>query len=503
MTDRFPFPSGELRYRTLRGVLIAGGFIAFIDVLVLTQGLIVTRLLGPREIGLYGIASTFVLSAVALKRVGIDEAFVAQEEPDQEREFQIAFTLDLALAAICALAICAAAPLVAVVWGNGRLSGLTIALAYLPLALALQAPMWVFFRRMEFTRQRSLQAVQPAVAIAVTIPLAVLGVGVWSIVIGQAAGYAVAVVAGVRISPYRLRLRFDRHTARRYLHFSAPIFVTAVAALLIAQGQTLTFKLHGGLAAAGFITLAMLLTRYVDRADQIVTAAIYPAICAIKGHTVRLEELFVKSNRATLLWVLPFSGALVLFAPDVQRLLLGPRWHPAVVLVQGLAVATALAQLSFNWFAFYRARGDNRPAAVESSVGAVMFVVLAIPGLLLAGAAGFVAGRILGVLVVVAVRRYYVKRLLPGVRYATIVRPALTALLAAAGSVVLVRLASWGDGRPVVQTALEFALFVAVYAIAITRSERRLMGELLGGLRGRAPHAPGSDAEVATQPRRR
>jgi hypothetical protein len=40
-----------------------------------------------------------------------------------------------------------------------------------------------------------------------------------------------------------------------------------------------------------------------------------------------------------------------------------------------------------------------------------------------------------------------------------------------------------------VQSALEFALFVVVYVIAITRSERRLMSELLGGLRGRATRA--------------
>jgi O-antigen/teichoic acid export membrane protein len=477
----------------MRGVVIAGTFVVLIDVLVLTQGLIVTRVLGPREIGLYGIASVFALSLIALKRVGIDEAFVAQEEPDQEREFQIAFTLDLALATICAVAIAALAPLVAVVWRNDRLVGITAALAYLPVALALQAPMWVFFRRMDYLRQRSLQAVQPAVAIVVTVPLAVLGVGVWSIVIGQAAGYAVAIVTGLKVSPYRLRLRFDRHAGRRYLTFSAPIFVTAVAALLIAQGQTLAFKLHGGLAAAGFITLALLLTRYVDRADQIVTAAIYPAICAIKGKTRLLEELFVKSNRATLLWVLPFSGGLVLFAADIQHLLLGPRWHPAIVLVQGLAIATALAQLGFNWFAFYRAHGNNRPAAIESTVGAILFVTLAIPGLLLAGSVGFVVGRIAGVVVVVAVRRHYVKRLLPGVRYATFVRPALVPLLAATGSVLVVRFAAWGDGRPVVQTGLEIALFVVVYVFAITRRERRLMGELLGGLRSRPTGADGFD----------
>ena len=51
----------------------------------------------PAQIGLYGVVSTTVISLIALKRVGIDEAFVQQEEPDQEREFQYAFTLELGL----------------------------------------------------------------------------------------------------------------------------------------------------------------------------------------------------------------------------------------------------------------------------------------------------------------------------------------------------------------------------------------------------------------------
>ena len=62
---------------------------------MLIQGLVVTRLLGPSQIGLYGVVSTTVISLIALKRVGIDEAFVQQDEADQEREFQHAFTLEL------------------------------------------------------------------------------------------------------------------------------------------------------------------------------------------------------------------------------------------------------------------------------------------------------------------------------------------------------------------------------------------------------------------------
>jgi len=303
-----------------------------------------------------------VTSLLMLKRVGIDEAFVQQEEEGQEVEFQRAFTLELLLGIAFAVVVAVVAPLLAVIYGDDRLVALTLATAYLPIAFALQAPTWVFFRRMDFARQRGLQAVVPVVTFLVTVPLAATGFGVWSLVVGPLAGNIAGGLVAIAVSPYRLRLRYDRDTARRYLRFSGPIFVTAVAVLVVSQGQVLAFTLHDGLAAAGFITLAVTFTRYVDRADAIVTSTIYPAICAIQNRTTQLTELFVKSNRATLMWVLPFAAGVILFAPDLVSFVLGHRWRPAVVLLQGLAAATAVQQLGFKLvLVLPRAQPDGPP----------------------------------------------------------------------------------------------------------------------------------------------
>ena len=105
-----------------------------------------------------------------------------------------------------------------------------------------------------------------------------------------------------------------------------------------------------------------------------VASTIYPAICAVRDQIETLEEIFVKSNRAAMIWSVPFCAGIVLFAPDLVEFVLGSEWEPAVVLLQGLAVATALQQLGFNWFSFYRARGDSRPQAVEAGVMAVAFL---------------------------------------------------------------------------------------------------------------------------------
>ncbi len=484
MSDRLTFPRHELRRRTVRGALVTGGFLVGIDAIVLAQGLVVTRLLGPREIGLYGVVSTTVISLIALKRVGIDEAFVQQAEAEQEREFQYAFTLELGLSILMAAVIVASAPLVALVYRDDQLFALMASLAYLPLAFAFQAPLWIFFRRMDYRRQRSLQAIQPLISFVVTVPLAAgTDLGVWSIIVGQVAGYVFAVGATLVVSPYRLALRYDRAVTARYLRFSVPILLTVAATMLIAQAQILAIKLHDGLAAAGYITLAVTLTRYIDRADQIVTATIYPAICAIQGQRRALEELYVKSNRATLMWVLPYAVGIVLFAPDLVRFVLGPSWRPAVVLLQGLAVVGAITQLGFNWFSFFRAHGDTRPPGVEAAAGAAAFFCLAVPGLLLYGFDGFVAGRIAGALVAFAVRGFYIRHLLPGVRYRQLVTPTLIPIVLACAGAIAMRLALWGGHRPLIQAIVESALFVCIYAITALWRERPLVSELLGALR--------------------
>ena len=484
VSDRLSFPRSELRRRTVRGAAVTSVFLVGIDGLVLIQGLVVTRLLGPVAIGLYGVVSTTVISLIALKRIGVDEAFVAQDEPDQPREFQYAFTLDLGLSVGMTAVILLAAPLVALVYREHQLLALMASLAYLPIAFALQAPLWIFFRRMDYRRQRSLQAIQPFVCFCVTIPLAAAtNLGVWSLIVGQIAGYLVAVPITIASSPFPLAIRYDRAVARRYMLFSAPVFVTVIAAMFIAQGQILAIKLHDGLAAAGYITLAVTLTRYIDRADQIITATIYPAICAIKDQRRALEELYEKSNRATLIWVLPYAVGIVLFAPDLVHFLLGPKWAPAVVLLQGLAVAGAITQLGFNWFSFYRARGETRPAAVEAVIGATAFVVLAIGGLLLDGFHGFVAGRVLAALVALCVRTVYTRRLLPGVRFRALLAPTLPPLAAATALTVALRLALWGGKRTLLQAIAELVLFAVVYTASAAHQERSLLSELLGARR--------------------
>uniref|UniRef100_A0A6J5ZW98 Unannotated protein n=1 Tax=freshwater metagenome TaxID=449393 RepID=A0A6J5ZW98_9ZZZZ len=449
--------------------------------LVLLQGLIVTVLLGPSDIGLYGIVTVTAMSIVELRRVGIDEGFVQQNAANQEQEFEAAFTLELAVGLVAALLIAVSAPIIALVYGQPELLPLCLAVAYLPVAFALQAPQWIFFRRMEYLRLRLLQAAIPAVTFAVTVPLAASGVGVWALVIGPLAGNLVGIAAAVAVSPYRLRLRRDKAAWRRYLNFSSPIFLTSLGLLVMAQGQIALVGIPEGLAWAGFMTVALMLTRYADRADQIVATTIYPAICAIPGRTAAMVELFEKSNRLTLVWTVPFCASLVLFANDLVDYILGSEWQRAVPLIVGLAIATAVQQLGYNWFSFFRAAGEAKPQAIETWTLVAVFLLLGVPGFLIFGVWGFVVGRVAASCAMVAVRRLFMGQLLPGARLAPLAAGAGIPVLLAALPIVVIRVLVGAD-RTALWAVGELVLWCALLAALFLRRERALWSELRGYL---------------------
>ena len=216
---------------------------------------------------------------------------------------------------------------------------------------------------------------------------------------------------------------------------------------------------------------------------MILATTVYPAIVRVRDRQPVLEETFVKSNRLALMWAFPFGAGLALFGADLVDFVLGDEWEPAVVLIGGLAVATAVQQLGYNWFAFYRARGEPWPQAVESGAFAGAFAAFAVPGALLGGSWWFVAGRMVCTFCALAVRRVYLRRLFPGARLSSLAWRGAAPVLIATAPVLAVRGALWGGERTAAQAIAELVLWLAVLALATRRLERGLLSELAGYLR--------------------
>jgi O-antigen/teichoic acid export membrane protein len=211
-----------------------------------------------------------------------------------------------------------------------------------------------------------------------------------------------------------LKLRYDRGTARQYVRFSTPILFSSLSSLVLMQSTTLFARSAAGLAGVGALSLANSVKNYTAFADQIISQAMYPAVCAVKDRVDLMFESFVKSNRLALMWGFPAGVGVALFAPDLIAYVLGHRWDSAVFVLQMVGLVSAIGHIAFNWDDYVRATGDTRPVMKYAWIGVAAWFVGPIPLLATHGLDGYGVGLFFVAAINFVVRGYFMRKLFPG-----------------------------------------------------------------------------------------
>ncbi len=479
----------NLRRRTARGVIVNGVFNVGTTALNLIKGVAVAGFLTTAEYGRWGLMLAAFMALVTLASVGVDDKYIQQDDADQQRAFEVAFTFQAALSALLALLVVVGMPLFGLLYRQPGIviPGMALALA-LP-AVTLQMPLWTHYRRMDYMRQRSLQVIDPVVSFVGVLALAAAGVGIWGLVIGELTGTWVAAIVIVRASPYPLRFRWDWAVAREYRRFTWPLFVSACATVLLSQVPLTVGARVLGVAAVAALGLAHNISLFAQRVDTVVTQTLYPVICAVKDRADLLFESFWKSNRLALLWAAPLGASAALFAGDFVHYVLGDKWRYAVTLLAFYGVCAALNQIAFNWSAFMRALGDTRPLAVADGLTLIGTLIVPVPLLATVGLNGFGVGMVVVTVLGLIVRLWFLRRIFPALAVVGHITRGLGPAVAATGAVLALRAVAPSSPHGGGLVLIEVAIFVAIAAGVTYLSERTLLRESLGYLRGRVSFA--------------
>ena len=480
-------PTTGRRAKAARGTVVNSAFLIGLNGLALVRGFAVAGFVTVAEYGVWGLLVVAFTSLYGLVQIGVNDKYIQQDSEDQEAAFQMAFTLQLFLSLFFVGLMIVVMPVYAAAYGNWDMLIPGWALALAMPASAFQAPLWTFYRRLDYLRQRQLQVFDPIVNTVVTLSLAAAGFGYWSFVIGMICGSWVAAAVAVRASPYKLAIRYEPGTAREYASFSGPLMFQGACVAVIQLAPVMVAQRAFGTAAVGAMAIAANISRYSLRVDQILTNTLYPVVCAVKDRRDLLQEAFLKSNRLGLLWAAPTGVGIFLFAPDLVHFVIGERWTDAIPIIQSLGLVAVVNQIGFNWSAFYRAIGNTRPIAVGGLAMAISVAGVATPLLYWEGLEGYAVGMGISALILVALRLVYLRRLFP-LRpiFGNIAQGLVPVVIALTGTAAL-RLALWGGERTAGQAAAEVVVFVALAGFATLISARSLLSEFREYLRRPSP----------------
>src|SRR3954471_19259078 len=88
-----------LRARTARGSLVNAAFTFGTSAIYVVQGVVLASLLSTQVYGLWGLLMAGFMTLLTLGSVGFDDKYIQQDDIDQRRAFEIAFTLQMLLGA--------------------------------------------------------------------------------------------------------------------------------------------------------------------------------------------------------------------------------------------------------------------------------------------------------------------------------------------------------------------------------------------------------------------
>lgn len=329
---------------SLRAQVMAGGRYLVLreglGIIVRTGGvLLLTRLIGPDQYGLFAGSFFVVQFATAIATTGLD-LFLNRREGDVEADWyhQVFTCLLVSSIAITALGVALAGFAGDFVGDERIVAPLQVLMLSIPLNI-----LWVPARsKMERAfRFKPLTISEVGADIAqyvVAIGLAVAGYGVWAAVWGFVTRQAFMLVTSFVLARYLPRLRFRGSMLREIYSFGASMSAIAIARRAGDLVITLVVGRYLGATGIGIVALAV---RLVDTASFVSRATMRLSVVALARVQKDLPRLRVAVEEGMTLQVLTVGPVLITLSLGVGLVLaplLGERWEGVVSVVPYISV---------------------------------------------------------------------------------------------------------------------------------------------------------------------
>jgi O-antigen/teichoic acid export membrane protein len=209
----------------------------------------------------------------------------------------------------------------------------------------------------------------------VSIGLAVAGAGVWSLVGGFIAGATAKSTLLLILTPYRVRLAFDRRQARELVAAGRGFFLQGGLAFV---EQNADYAAVGSVAGAGPLGLYSMSYRVsevpYDGLVQPIAQTTFPGFARMKTRAEPVREPFLQVLRLTALVGLPLGVIASGAAEPIVEAILGEKWLGAIGLLHILGVwgSVRVVQGTIAWFL----NGMDHASAVGVRYAAMLAVSL-------------------------------------------------------------------------------------------------------------------------------
>jgi O-antigen/teichoic acid export membrane protein len=370
--------------QTARGVLYAASGQVFLLLLGLVGGVLLARLLSPKDFGIYAVTSFVVLQLGAFAELGLNTKLIHQDESPSLTEQHSVFTLHFFIALCAFSTLCAAAPLVAPLF---KLDGAAINFIRLVGFIILMQPFQtvpaaVLNRGLRYDCLTLADVVNGLVYQLIAVILAFLGFSYWSFGAAAVLAYMARISVLSYFCPWKIGLAWDPSYLRRCVRFGGTFQLSSFTAL--ARDNIITF-LAGplfGPTAVGFLNWALRLAWVCTQTFVGVCARIsFPSLSRMRSEPALFRSAITKMLRYVNLCTFCTLSVVSGLAPETVRLVYTNKWAPAIPLFYLFAIRMVLGNYTTLFDLALKAQGSPERSLTISSAWTILEWIVALVAL--------------------------------------------------------------------------------------------------------------------------
>jgi PST family polysaccharide transporter len=321
----------HLKEKTIRGGvarLFAQGTNFFLRIGSL---MILARLLSPADFGLVGMVMAFTGALTLFRDFGLSAAAVQRANVTEE-QLSTLFWINLFVGVALGLLAIVCAPAIAHFYHEPRLVAVTavLALAFFFNAAGVQHSA-MLQREMRFTALAVINTVALAIGTAIAIWGAKAGYGYWALVVMTVATPFVSTIGFWLTTWWVPGLPQRRAGIRSMMHFGGTVTLNGLVVYIATNFEKVLLGRFWGVDVLGMYGRAyQLINIPTDNLNFAAGEVAFSALSRLQHDPPRLRSYFLKGYSVVVAMTVPITIACALFADDIIRVFLGPKWGGAV-----------------------------------------------------------------------------------------------------------------------------------------------------------------------------
>jgi O-antigen/teichoic acid export membrane protein len=300
-------------------------------------GIILARLLSPKEFGLIGMLTIFISLSQSFIDSGFRQALIRKKDPSQA-DYSTVFFFNLIIGVVCFLILFFCAGLISRFFDEPQLK---LLVQILGLSLIINAftiiQQTILTRRIDFKLQTKISIISSIVSGIVGIGMAIAGYGVWSLVIKTITMYVITSILLWLWNRWKPILVFSFQSFKELFSFGSKLLVSGLI-------NTLSYNIYYLVIGKYFSAKEL---GYYTRADQfntlpsmnltsVIQRVSYPVLSSIKDDIPKLKEAYKKLIRSTMLICFVLMLGMAAIARPMILTLIGEKWEPCIIYLQML-----------------------------------------------------------------------------------------------------------------------------------------------------------------------